>query len=360
MMLKNNVIKIFYAWQNDLPPKFNRYAIKKALGVATTDLEQELSSKWDRTVSIDIDDATRGLPGSPHIPTAILEKIQIADIFIADVSIVNFSSKNESKGAPNPNVIFELGYAVSYLGWDRVLLLLNEHHGPVECLPFDIDRQRASPFKLAEGGIGSQTSLEQMLKTAVLLILEKDPARPRKLDIGETQRTRDLDVLKWVLGFVHWPTIDEHIAAGPKYVSMASVVLSDQIVEVAASSTFHLYDKKLKYVVLNFIGCWKDSMKYDHYIPMLGQRSYIFKPGDPSQRVREQSEFKYMEEKRRDLFKAKNRLLDILRKNYPELHVQELSDEAGARYDADMTDTEEKITAKPFGANPASEPMSGS
>jgi hypothetical protein len=38
-------IKIFYAWQSDLPPKFNGHATKKGLRLAGGELEEELSTK---------------------------------------------------------------------------------------------------------------------------------------------------------------------------------------------------------------------------------------------------------------------------------------------------------------------------
>jgi hypothetical protein len=114
-------IKIFYAWQSDLPGKFNRYAIKNGLRLARAEIEEEFSTKLDETTEIVIDEATRDLPGSPHIPTAILQKIQAADVFVADVSAINSEQPDESKKTPNPNVVFELGHAVAHLGWERVL-----------------------------------------------------------------------------------------------------------------------------------------------------------------------------------------------------------------------------------------------
>ncbi|HVB08123.1 MAG TPA: hypothetical protein VNF00_04180 [Candidatus Acidoferrales bacterium] len=219
-------ISIFYAWETDLPTKFNRYAIKKALRSASAELEEKFSTDSGKTVEIVIDEATRDLPGSPHIPTAILTKIRAADVFVGDVSLINTNQLKTSSGTPNPNVVFELGYAVAYLGWERVLLLLNEVHGPVEKLPFDFDRQRVSRFKLAEGGIGSHSALVKLLTTAISLVLQKNPKRPsvKHSDPKQVQRERDLSNLRRLLESVHWPTIDAHISKGAKYLSTASTV----------------------------------------------------------------------------------------------------------------------------------------
>lgn len=154
-------LKVFYAWQSDLPAKFNRTAVKKCLRVASGELEEQLSTET-RQIEILIDEATRDCPGSPNIPASILEKIQASDVFVADVSIIN--SESDYKATPNPNVVFELGYAVANLGWERVILLINESHGKVKRLPFDFDRHRASPLARAT--------------TAELRIGNKPPATP--------------------------------------------------------------------------------------------------------------------------------------------------------------------------------------
>jgi hypothetical protein len=332
-------INIFYAWQSDLPHKFNRNAIKIALHTIASELEEEFSTKPLGPIKIVIDEATRDLPGSPHIPTAILEKIQAADVFVADVSTINNSETNEAKRTPNPNVVFELGYAVAYLGWERVLLLCNEVYGTLKTLPFDFDRQRASPFRLAEG-TGSQNELVKLLRLAISLILDKNPLRPTptRFDLIQTQRDRDTTNLRWFLESIHWPTLDEHIASGPQYLSMASAVFFDQANAIVSSSTFHLYDKKLKRAVLNFVRFWGESMKYDHYVPMKSKNAYIFKHGHPSQAATERADWNYMEAQRGKLRKAADSLLKIIREKFPEIDIKAMSDATAARYDAEMAE----------------------
>lgn len=338
-------IRMFYAWQSDLPSKFNQFAIKKALRSASADLEEELSVKSGMSVEIIVDDATRGLPGSPHIPSAILDKIQAADIFVADVSSVNSDQADESKKTPNPNVVFELGYAVAHLGWERVILLINEVHGSVENLPFDFDRHRASPFKLADGTDGTQKTLMEMIRFSVRLILEKDPQRPRasRFDPDEARRERDLANLRWVLGSIHWPTIDDHIEAGPKYLTMASAVLSEQVSAIISSSTFHLYDGQLRQAIFEFVRVWNNTMKYDHYVPMRRARSYVFKHGHPSEYAREIKEWEYMDKQRGRLREVKDSLLQLIRDEFPEIDIRGISDAAGVKYDAEMSDPEDLI-----------------
>lgn len=136
---------IFYSWQSDLPEKTNLKAIRSALRNASSLVEE------DADIRVTLDEATRGESGSPNIPATILQKISACDLFVCDLTTINSSSGEECRKTPNPNVLFELGYAVSILGWGRVVMLFNKHFGKFpDDLPFDIDRHRASPYLLSE------------------------------------------------------------------------------------------------------------------------------------------------------------------------------------------------------------------
>jgi hypothetical protein len=335
-------IKVFYAWQSDLPAKFNRTAVKKCLRLASGELEGQLSTETQQAVVV-IDEATRDCPGSPNIPASILEKIQASDVFVADVSITN--SKSDDKATPNPNVVFELGYAVANLGWERVILLINEAHGKMELLPFDFDRHRATPFTLAEGK-GNSKELTKTLTDAISLIISKDPPRPKtgRFNLAEAERERDLTNLRWLLGSINWPTIDEHISSGPKFLSAAGTHFYDEVISIVSSTLFHIYDRGLKKRIQAFVEHWTGSVKFDHYVPLPGERTYIFKPGHPSQRIRENNEFDYMERERLKMYAAMNELLAVIRTKFPEIDLMALSNSAGRRYDAQMAEFKERFS----------------
>lgn len=91
---------IFYSWQSNLPNKTNRSFIQKCLESAANEINREMVI--ESRLKIDAD--TSGAPGSPDIIHTILNKIDSSAIFIADVSLVGKE--------PNPNVMFELGYAM--------------------------------------------------------------------------------------------------------------------------------------------------------------------------------------------------------------------------------------------------------
>lgn len=129
---------IFYSWQNDLDKKKHRYFLEKCIKNSLKDLEK------DASIYMDYDRDTLGKNGSPDITSTIFEKIDKSVLFICDISIIN--SNSDGKKSPNPNVLIELGYAVSKLGWDRVVCLFDVNTGNVEDLPFDIRQKRVTTF----------------------------------------------------------------------------------------------------------------------------------------------------------------------------------------------------------------------
>jgi hypothetical protein len=131
---------VFYSWQSDLPNGTNRSFIESCLNKAIKDLKGA-QPRLDPCLDRD----TANVPGSPDIAATILDKIDNCHIFVCDTSIV----QSGQRPMPNPNVLFELGYAVKRLGWDRVICIANEHFGAVERLPFDVRQRRVKCYTLS-------------------------------------------------------------------------------------------------------------------------------------------------------------------------------------------------------------------
>src|SRR5437762_2680976 len=117
---------VFYSWQSDLPNSTNRGFIQTALERA---IEGILDTELDLDVCLDRD--TQDIEGSPNIVQIILSKIGQCAVFVADVSIINASDQG-GRLTPNPNVLFELGYALHALSWSNILLIFNEETGRIE------------------------------------------------------------------------------------------------------------------------------------------------------------------------------------------------------------------------------------
>lgn len=141
-MSDHPIISVFYSWQSDLPNKFNRNLIE----CATRKAVKSADKKHPYTFVFDKD--TRKEPGSPDIKQTILKKISLCQFMVADVSLVN--RQDEGRMTPNPNVLFELGYAVHRLGWERIILIYNTSYGRVEELPFDLRPHRPILYELGE------------------------------------------------------------------------------------------------------------------------------------------------------------------------------------------------------------------
>jgi len=170
-----DVQTVFYSWQADLPSRATRAFVEECLERAAKTVRADNSLNVD--VRIDRDTADVG--GSPAIAETILKKIAGAEIFVPDVSIV--ARTKDGKACPNPNVLLELGYAVSVLGWDRIIMVMNTAFGPITDLPFDLRGRRVMPYVVdAEAGAPKaeqRRNLEAKLTEAIAAILGTRQAR---------------------------------------------------------------------------------------------------------------------------------------------------------------------------------------
>jgi hypothetical protein len=138
-------MRVFYSWQSDLPNATNRGFIGQALENAARAIRQDDSIQIEPVVDRD----TVGVPGAPDIVSTILDKIEKAQVFVCDVSIVN--GQSGARPTPNPNVLVELGYALKALGAERIILVMNSAFGGPESLPFDLRMKRVLAYHMPEG-----------------------------------------------------------------------------------------------------------------------------------------------------------------------------------------------------------------
>lgn len=131
---------IFYSWQSDLNDKFNRSFIEDALKKAIDKVN--ISSSLGIKFTFDKD--TRKASGSPDIVELIFNKIDSALGFVADITPI---CKSGNKGIPNPNVMCELGYALSSLSDERVILVYNAANCNNNDIPFDLRQKRCISYK---------------------------------------------------------------------------------------------------------------------------------------------------------------------------------------------------------------------
>lgn len=138
----NKSFKVFFSWESDLSANKTTKLIE--------DIISKAKEKLSERIELIPDEATRNKFGSPEITDSIFQKINECDLFIADVSIVgSYISPNEKDDDDaeenyfsNPNVLLELGYAASVLGWERCVCFANSSSGDINKLPFDLNHRR--------------------------------------------------------------------------------------------------------------------------------------------------------------------------------------------------------------------------
>ncbi len=170
---------IFYSWQKDLPNNTNLSFIETALKKAVRTIRGDDSIQ----IELAIDRDTQGVPGSPEIPKIVLSKIDNCDIFLCDLSIINKGSK--FKATPNPNVLFELGYALrkfnnsDSLNWENIIMVMNTAFGEINKLPFDLEKRRVITYSIyenAEDKAAERKVLEGKLESAIRSIIKQMPS----------------------------------------------------------------------------------------------------------------------------------------------------------------------------------------
>ena len=133
-------MKIFYSWQTDAPRKTNKEFIHGAVQEAIEKLGDSLELSEAQRNSIELDQDTQGVLGSPEIAKVIFEKIAASNVVVTDVSLVANGKNN--KAHINSNVAIELGYAYGKIGDEAILKVMNTHYGGPESLPFDLRIRR--------------------------------------------------------------------------------------------------------------------------------------------------------------------------------------------------------------------------
>lgn len=167
-------MKVFWSWQSDTPAKLNKEFVKQALNAALEQVSADLQLSEAERPEVDHD--TKGEAGLVEIVATIFKKIEESEVFVGDVTFVGQTAAE--KKLPNPNVMIELGHALTSRGAERIILVANAAFGfKPEDLPFDLRHRRAPiTYSLAEGATRDErktarSQLTKALKEALLLNL---------------------------------------------------------------------------------------------------------------------------------------------------------------------------------------------
>jgi hypothetical protein len=331
---------VFFAWQSEVFKFANRRAIEASLRAAASRVEDNYA---DRELTVHIDKDTSNRAGSPAIADTILEKIEASDVFLGDVTITNSEYAPPDRHSPNANVLLEQGFAAAHLGWDRIISVFNMACGqPPTLLPFDLRHRRISQYTLSDdvskkAKNKADGALTDLFVAALTEIIEKNPARPAELkglSEEEIKERRDIENLTWLLHYVHWPTLEEYIEAGPKIRSYTIVDLFESFEAVLDSSLFHLYDSELGGKVVALREAWDQALSHaENYEPTPHGRRYVFTtpPNRPLSEGEEQ-DWEIITAGLIKLRPAMDGLLQEIRARYTSIDIAALSEAARQRY----------------------------
>jgi hypothetical protein len=162
-------MKVFWSWQSDTPGKTGRHFIRGALDAAVEELKRDLAlvepSEREAVDAMHVDQDRQGVAGSTDLFPEILKKIAASDIVVADVTsigIIDPEVKKAKKGEKpkrliNSNVAIELGYSYHVRTNSFVLLVMNNHYGKHEDLPFDLRHKGGTvAFTLAPDAVKAE------------------------------------------------------------------------------------------------------------------------------------------------------------------------------------------------------------
>lgn len=146
-------MQIFYSWQSDLNHEnhlgFIRQALSEAIQRAGLQLDLEEAERPK------LDEAGKDRKGAENIVKVIHDKITRCAIFVADVTPITTSPRG--KILPNPNVIYELGWATAKTGYERVILVMNLAEGhQIKDMPFDLVQRPIITYTLKTGATDKQ------------------------------------------------------------------------------------------------------------------------------------------------------------------------------------------------------------
>jgi hypothetical protein len=159
-------LNVFYSWQSDSPNNTNRGFIADCLKKSLKSIYKNNNSVSEYVIESD----SRDESGTPDIVSDIFSKIDKCDVFIADISIIN--SDYSGRKTPNPNVLIELGYASSVVGWGNIICFFNDDFGRKEELPFDIRFRKPIGYSTINNKAEAKKNLISMLERSIQNIID--------------------------------------------------------------------------------------------------------------------------------------------------------------------------------------------
>ena len=148
-------------------------------------------------------------------------------------------------------------------------------------------------------------------------------------ETAKLQRQRDLETLTSILETIHWPTLDEHVSELP-YVMIDPIFhFFEGFHALYTGSLFHLYDSQLAAEMEALHSSWDETASYGIHYRQIPNGNYVF--DNPNHRPfsdEQERDWKKIEQAAFALRKAKKELLDHIRRDYVEIDIGKLNEQA--------------------------------
>ena len=150
---------------------------------------------------------------------------------------------------------------------------------------------------------------------------------------GTANRKRDLETVKTVLRTIHWPTPDNHIEGLPDQMDNSIFHFWEGFNSLVSGSLFHIYNPELRSEIQELHRQWSTTVSFGiHYMPR-GDGSYRFEnPSHPPLTGEQERDWERILKAALALTDAKKRLLDHVRRDFEEVDITKLSNEAWRDY----------------------------
>ena len=259
-------VKLFYSWQSDIDKHINFKFIEEAISNAITKVEKE-----NPNITIEADRDTKGEAGAVNIKEVILDKIKESDIAVFDISVVNAecSCKKIRKNI-NPNVAFELGFAVATVGWNNIILIFNENYGELKDIPFDLQGHRVLTYKFDGDNVKRKSCLNNLSKSledAIDKIINNPHTVSENEDNRkEIERSKDKIVIEEFFNKLNINDFDVFYRNFNENRRAKIPELYYELSERVNSVAYSLYDKKFEGTSKEFISMLDELFNSDNRI----------------------------------------------------------------------------------------------
>ena len=257
---------------------------------------------------------------------------------------IHSDSKDEERKTPNPNVLIELGFAIAYLGWNRIVLLFNTAFGDInKDIPFDLSSQRITPFSCNEN-IDDQAKMKLESKkltdtiyTALKSIIDDNPTKAysnKEFQEAELKLNRDIENLELMFSHFNTDIFQKHIEYLPRVIYEDATFFWEGLKVVLDKNDFNFYDEELSKYSKKLNELLSESFSCSSYYHASTKRDYatFYMPGDVFPNKNLSDAWERIEKVKENLNKVFREFIIYIQKNYLEIDIKDFNQKSFIRY----------------------------